>query len=67
MKKLSWIELTDCLLMLLYVGILVCMVTGCAGIRVSAEIDRVDESQQSSKANSQPLKCLFVDCGVKGS
>lgn len=44
------------------VAFVVTSVVGCAGIRVSGEIDRVDESKYESHSNPVPMKCLFVGC-----
>lgn len=43
--------------------------TGCAGIRIGADIARIDEAQESHamSAKGLPWKCMFVNCNQQGS
>lgn len=54
--------------LLLSVGVYVVIIgslllqTGCSGIRVGAEITRVDSYESSQRMTPTPWKCLFVNC-----
>lgn len=50
-------------ILLALAGIVMVLMTGCAGIGVKGELYRIDERQESQKTNAVPLKCLFVECG----
>jgi hypothetical protein len=40
---------------------------GCAGIRIGADISRIDEAQESHAMSGSklPWKCLFVNCNTE--
>lgn len=44
------------------VAVLLCLNVGCSGIRVGAEITRVDSFESTSAMKPLPWKCYFIDC-----
>jgi hypothetical protein len=47
---------------LVLAGIVLFLATGCSGLRVSAEIARIDEATTSTSTKPIPVRCMFVDC-----
>lgn len=58
----------EVVILIALVGIFATLTTGCAGIRVGADISRIDEAseQHAMSTSKMPWKCLFVNCNMEG-